>query len=292
MKPQGFDYCAPRSLEEALAVLAEYGGEAKVLAGGQRLMPMLNFRLIHPKILVDLNRVPGLFGISQSPAGIAIKALTRHHSLEMSFLVASRLPVLRAGMRHVAHLAVRNRGTMAGSLCHADPAAELPALAIALDASLEVVSPRGIRVVRAADFFLGPLSTILHDDEVVTEITLPELPGCTGWAFREFARRAGDFAIAGVVVLLQKSGSGARDIRVVLFGLGETAQRCAAAETLLEGQALGVAQIAQAAEAVRDTVEPTSDLHGSSDYRRHLAGGLVELALAEAWQRAQEISDE
>jgi CO/xanthine dehydrogenase FAD-binding subunit len=192
MKPPVFDYVVPESVEEAVSALAQAGADAKILAGGQSLVPMLNFRLLRPSILVDINRIPRLAFIKDSENAIRVGALTRHHTTETSPVIARHLPVLSAAMKCVAHLAIRNRGTIGGSLSHADPAAELPMIALLLDAELAIVSESQRRTSSARDFFLGALTVDLAEDELVTEIAFPKLPPATGWGFAEVARRNGD----------------------------------------------------------------------------------------------------
>src|SRR2546423_5501478 len=206
VKPPAFEYRVAESVEAAVSTLAEAGGEAKVLAGGQSLVPMLNFRLLRPAILVDINRVPGLAYIEDAGDAVRVGTLTRHYQLETSLAIAEHLPVLRAAMAHVAHLAIRNRGTIGGSLTHADPAAELPMMALLLDAGIHVASPKGRRTVAARDFFLGALSVALEADELVTGVTFPKLPPNAGWGFEEVSRRHGDFALAAVGVALTGAG--------------------------------------------------------------------------------------
>src|ERR1700730_14366381 len=192
MKPAQFDYVVAKSVNAAVAALAEAGGEAKIIAGGQSLVPMLNCRLLRPSVLIDINRIPGLASITERGNAIGVGALVRHHQLETSAVIARHLPVLSHAMTHVAHLAIRNRGTIGGSLSHADPAAELPMMALLLDAELNVTSTSGRRAVAARDFFLGAITANLADDDVVTTITFPNLPRGTGWGFEEVARRGGD----------------------------------------------------------------------------------------------------
>jgi carbon-monoxide dehydrogenase medium subunit len=288
MKPPVFDYIAPTSVEAAVAALAEAGGEAKVLAGGQSLMPMLNFRLLRPSILVDINRIAGLSFIAETADSIRIGALTRHFALETSPLIAEHFPVLSAAMTHVAHLAIRNRGTIGGSLSHADPAAELPMMVLLLDAELHVAGVYGTRIVAARDFFLDTMTVALDGAELLTEIALPKLPPQTGWGFEEVARRHGDFALAAVAATLTVSGGKIAQARIALTGVGPTALRAAEAEQLLIGKALDGDATARAIAAVRDAIEPETDLHASSDYRRHLAGVLTGRALAAAWRRTHE----
>ncbi|MGB6446263.1 MAG: xanthine dehydrogenase family protein subunit M [Xanthobacteraceae bacterium] len=287
MKPPVFDYIAATSIGMAVAALAEAGGEAKVLAGGQSLMPMLNFRLLRPSILVDINRIRGLGFVEETPDSIRIGALTRHFQLETSPLVARHFPVLSCAMTHVAHLAIRNRGTIGGSLSHADPAAELPMLALLLNAELHIVSINGSRVAAARDFFLDTMTVDLDSTELLAEIVLPKLPPHTGWGFEEVARRHGDFALAAVATTLTLSGDRIAEARVALTGVGPTALRATDAETLLVGQRLDDKLAMRAIAAVREAISPETDLHASADYRRHLAGVLAGRALAAAWCRAK-----
>ncbi|MGB6964729.1 MAG: xanthine dehydrogenase family protein subunit M [Xanthobacteraceae bacterium] len=287
MKPPVFDYIAATSIGMAVAALAEAGGEAKVLAGGQSLMPMLNFRLLRPSILIDINRIRGLGFVEETPDSIRIGALTRHFQLETSPLVARHFPVLSCAMTHVAHLAIRNRGTIGGSLSHADPAAELPMLALLLNAELHIVSINGSRVAAARDFFLDTMTVDLDGTELLAEIVLPKLPPHTGWGFEEVARRHGDFALAAVATTLTLSGDRIAEARVALTGVGPTALRATDAETLLVGQRLDDKLAMRAIAAVREAISPETDLHASADYRRHLAGVLAGRALAAAWCRAK-----
>src|SRR3984957_2812029 len=288
MKPPVFDYIAATSIGMAVAALAEAGGEAKVLAGGQSLMAMLNFRLLRPSILVDINRIPGLGFIEETSDAVRIGALTRHYALETSPVIAKHFPVLSCAMTHVAHLAIRNRGTIGGSLAHADPAAELPMMALLLDAKLRVASASGERTIAARDFFLGALTVDLAPGEIITAVALPKLPPRTGWGFEEVARRHGDFALAAVAATLTVSGGAIEQARIALTGVGPTPLRATAAEGLLIGHALEPYLSKRVIEAVRTKIEPETDLHASSDYRRHLAGVLTARALAAAWRRANE----
>jgi carbon-monoxide dehydrogenase medium subunit len=286
MKPPIFDYIAATSIDGAVAALADAGGEAKILAGGQSLVPMLNFRLLRPALLVDINRIAGLAYIEETADRIRVGALTRHYQLETSALVARHLPVLSCAMTHVAHLAIRNRGTIGGSLSHADPAAELPMLALLLDAELHIAAPAGKRVIAARDFFRDALTVDLGTAEILTEIVLPKLPPRTGWGFEEVARRHGDFAIAAAAATVTIADGTIGQARVALTGVGPTALRAAAAEAMLAGHALDDALIGRAIDVVRSAIAPDTDLHASSDYRRHLAGVLAGRALAAAWRRA------
>jgi carbon-monoxide dehydrogenase medium subunit len=288
MKPAPFDYIAATSVDMAAASLAEAGDDAKIIAGGQSLVPLLNFRLLRPSILVDINPIRTLAFITETATDIRIGALTRHHQLETSPVIARHLPVLSCAMTHVAHLAIRNRGTIGGSLAHGDPAAELPMMALLLDAELHIASVSGTRTLAAGDFFLDALTVDLAADEIVTEIVLPKLPPRTGWGFAEVARRHGDFALAAAAATLSIAADSIIESRIALTGVGRTALRVAAAENLLVGQTLTADVSNQVVEAVRAAIEPDTDLHASADYRRHLAGVLTSRALAAAWRRARE----
>jgi CO/xanthine dehydrogenase FAD-binding subunit len=288
MKPAAFEYLQPRSLAEAIATLGRFGGEAKLLAGGQSLVPLLNFRLLRPTALIDINRIAGLNGVEWHPdAGLRIGALTRHHALETSPIVARHFPVISAAMVHVAHLAIRNRGTIGGSLAHADPAAELAMLALLLDAEIVSQSQRGSRVLPAKAFLVGALLTALADDEMITEVRFPPLLPGSGWDFREFAQRSGDFAIAAVGVILVMRDGKVTQARLTLMGVAETAVRASEAEVLLLGERHRPQIVSAAAASARAGITPHSDLQASADYRRHLVGVLVEQGLAAAFARAE-----
>ena len=284
MKPAAFEYIVADSVEMAVASLAQ-AGDAKIIAGGQSLVPMLNFRLLRPSVLVDINRIPDIAYVREDGGVIRIGALTRHHQLETSPVIARHFPVLTEAMAHVAHLAIRNRGTIGGSLSHADPAAELPMMALLLDAELRVVSASGARTVAARDFFRDALSVDLAEDEIVTEVVLPKLPN-TGWGFAEVARRSGDFALAAVAATLTLSDGKIARARVAMTGVAPTARRVTEAERLLIGQRLDDGVDSDVIEAVRAASEPPTDLHASAEYRRHLVGVLAGRALAAAWGRA------
>lgn len=287
MKPAAFDYVVADTLEAATSVLRGAGGDGKILAGGQSLMPMLNFRLVRPSVLIDINRIPGLAYVEATGDVIRVGALTRHHTLETSPEIKAHLPVLTAAMQHVAHLAIRNRGTIGGSLSHADPAAELPMMAMLLDAKIGIQSSAGRRVVNARAFFVGSLITALGEDEIVTDVEFPNLAPGTGWAFEEMARRAGDFALAAVGVTLSVRGGMAHQVRIGMMGVGETPLRSPEAEALLADRALDGALLDEAVALIQSTVEPYSDLHASGDYRRHLVGALARRAIDTAWRRAR-----
>jgi CO/xanthine dehydrogenase FAD-binding subunit len=288
MKPAPFDYIAATSVDMAAAALADGGDDAKIIAGGQSLVPLLNFRLLRPSILIDINRIESLAFISETATDIRVGALTRHYQLETSPVIARHLPVLSCAMTHVAHLAIRNRGTIGGSLAHGDPAAELPMMALLLDAELHIGSVAAARITAARDFFLDALTVDLNAGEIVTEIALPKLPPQTGWGFAEVSRRRGDFALAAAAATLAVAAGAIVEARIALSGIGRTAVRAATAESLLVGHALEPPLVSHAIEAVRAAIEPDTDLHASADYRRHLAGVLTGRALAAAWRRANE----
>jgi carbon-monoxide dehydrogenase medium subunit len=289
MKPPKFRYFAPKSVGEALALLAEHADEARVLAGGQSLVPLMNMRLVHPDVLIDINGIAELSFIKAWDGGLAIGALTRDATLTTDRTVAERLPVLSEAAHCVGHPAIRNRSTVGGSIAHADPAAELPAVMVALDAEFVVRSRSGSRTISAQDFFKGYLTTDLKEGEMLAELRIPDLPPRSGSAFVEFARREGDYALAGVAAVITLDANGTiADARLGLCSVGPAPVRPQAAEALLRGQRPGNEAWAAAATAVVSVLdEPLSDIHGSADYRRHLAGVLTKQALAAAAERAE-----
>ncbi|HZP39653.1 MAG TPA: FAD binding domain-containing protein [Methylomirabilota bacterium] len=277
MKPAPFRYARPATAAEAVALLASAPGEAKLLAGGQSLMPLLNMRLARPAVLVDVNGLGELARIEPGPdGGLVVGALVRHSDLAASPLVRERAPLLAAAARHVGHTAIRNRGTLGGSLAHADPAAELPAAVLALDAAVGLLGPRGMRRVAAADFFRGLLSTALAADELLARVIVPAAP--PGWGFAEMARRPGDFALAGVAVTLGARGHA----RIVGFGLADRPLRLRGAEALAAAAPRDPTMPARAGAAAGADCDPATDVHASAEYRRHLATVLTEDALREA----------
>lgn len=281
MKPAPFDYHAPGTLKEALGLLTALDN-AKLLAGGQSLVPMLNFRYVVVDHLVDLGRVDGLAGIAVKDGVLRIGAMTRQRDIERSDVVAGHAPLLQAALRHVGHRQTRNRGTLGGSLVHADPAAELPAVCATHDAVVEIAGRDGIRKVRFADFGTGFMSTVVAADEIVTAVELPLWPRGHGWAFQEIARRHGDFAIAGAAVLLEV-GPDRRVKRsaLTLCGVDTAPLRLDAAEAALAGQPLDRAGVKRAVTAC-DAIEPIGDIHATPGYRRHVAGVLLARALRDA----------
>lgn len=289
MKSSRFTHIAVDSVEEAAMVLDDTGADARLIAGGQSLIPMLSFRLSAPALLVDLNRVPELFGITElESGGLQIGAMTRHRSVETSQIVATHLPLLALALPHVAHLAIRNRGTIGGSLAHADPAAELPALALVHDATMILRNRRGQRTVAAADFFTGVFSTALAADEILTEVRFPQWPGSRRFAFREFSRRRGDFALAGVAFWADMADRQVQHCRIVAFGVSDRPQRLHDAEAALKGRSPeDPACLAEVAVAAQDALAPDGDIHASAGYRRDLAVELLRRAMADALREDQ-----
>lgn len=291
MKPAAFRYAAPRTVEETVDLLERHGDEAKVLAGGQSLGPLLNLRLATPSVVVDVNGVGDLAPAPADGGGsITIGAMTRQRDAERSPVVAAGCPLMRDALPFVAHRTIRNRGTVGGSLTHADPAAELPAVAVAVDAELIAVSRGGTRVVAAADFFLGFFTTALAPEELLTAVRLPKPAPRTGSAWQEFAPRHGDFAIVGVAATVRLAGDGTvASARLVYSGVADVPRRRAEAEAVLVGQpATEQAFAAAAATAAAAAGDPPSDLLASADYRRHLVEVLTVRALHRAADRAEE----
>jgi carbon-monoxide dehydrogenase medium subunit len=286
MKPAAFDYVAPESLEAAVQALVSAEGDGKVMAGGQSLMPLLNFRMTRPSVIVDLMHIQGLSFIQLKGETVAIGALTRHADLEFSDLIKTKLPIMAAAMPHVAHLAIRNRGTIGGSLSHADPAAELPMLAVFYGATIKTQGPNRRRDIPAEEFFVSALINCLEPEEIVFEIDFPVLKGHTGWAFEEVARRFGDFALASIALSFALVDGRVVDARVAAMGVADTPLRLRKAEDALHGSRSGAEGASRFAEAVRASVSPSDDIHASAAYRKHLIGALAEKALAAAWSRA------
>jgi carbon-monoxide dehydrogenase medium subunit len=288
MKPAPFEYVAPHSLDDALDALAHRSGDAKVLAGGQSLVPLLNMRLANPTCLVDLNRVSGLDYLRPAQDGLAIGAMTRASTVEHATEARRLVPLLAEALPWVGHPQIRSRGTIGGSLAHADPAAELPAVAVCLGAKAVAVSRRGRRAITASQLFTGYLSTALEPDEILAEVWFPRLESGTGHAWEEFARRHGDYAIVGVGAAITVDAAGAiAEARLALTGVGAIPVRVQAAEHLLVGWRAEPEALRAAAEAVRSAIEPDADLHGTSAYRKRLAGILVERAVRRAFAHAR-----
>ncbi len=289
MKPPPFEYYAPHSLEEALGLLAEHGSNAKILAGGQSLIPAMNFRMTAPSILIDLNPVPGLDYIRASRNGaLRIGAMTRQSQVEKDALVRQLAPLVHETIPHIAHPQIRNRGTFGGSLAHADPAAELPVIARALDARLKAQTATGSRWIEAVDFFQFMFTTDLAPDEILVEVEMPPMPPDTGWSFFEFSRRHGDYALVGVAALVTLGSDGrCRSARLVFLNVGDGPVVAAEAATMLSGQELTEEAFAAAARhASQSEMSPIADVHASAGYQRHLAQVLAVRALKQAAQRA------
>jgi CO/xanthine dehydrogenase FAD-binding subunit len=247
---------------------------------------MLNFRLAHPTLLVDINRIAGLDEIRKENGGLVVGALARHRALETSPVVRERFPVVSEAAAQIGHLAIRNRGTFGGSLAHADPAAEWPIIALLLDAEIRTARAGGGRRIAAKDFFVSVMTTALDPAEIVTEVRLPGVPAHTGWGFEELSRRPGDFALAATAALVTIEGGRCTDARIALGGVAPTAVRASAAEAVLRGQRIDAALARQAAERARDAADPSGDVHASADYRRHLVSVLTRRAILRAVERA------
>jgi aerobic carbon-monoxide dehydrogenase medium subunit len=282
MKPPRFEYFSPSSVVEAVSLLERYAGDAKVLAGGQSLMPLLNMRLARPAALVDINRVEELGEARPWDGGISIGATVRQRALQREALIADRLPMVLEITPHIGHQQIRSRGTICGSLAHADPAAELPALAVALDAEMIAVGPGGARRIPASDFYRGYLTTSLEPTEMLTEVHFPAPPADMAWSFMEISRRHGDFALVGVIVGLSLS-----EARIVHFGVGPSPKRATDAERALVGVSPGEDAFRSAGEASAGALDPPSDVHATAEYRRSVAGVLTRRALQKAWSRLQ-----
>jgi len=289
MKPAPFEYIAPASLEEALFALQDHGYEGKLLAGGQSLIPVMNFRLAQPAVIIDLNGVTELDTLGLDGNGsVRVGAMARHSRLEHSETIARVTPLVSEVMPHIAHSQIRNRGTIGGSLAHADPAAELPATMVTLEASFRLQKRGGQRWVRAVDFYQSLFTTALEPDEILVEITIPPRLPDSGYAFIELARRHGDFAQVGVAAVVTMDESRiCRSARLVYLNVGEIPMVAAKASELLVGERPTPDLLADAAElASRQEIDPTGDIHASAEYKRHLAAVLGKRALQEAVGRA------
>jgi len=284
MKPAPFDLEVPRTLNEALTILADTSRGVKPLAGGQSLVPLLNFRLARPDVLVDLNRIPELQYVRRVDGYLAIGAMTRQRAVERSSEVQTLAPLVTEVLAWVGHAAIRNRGTFGGSLAHADSAAELCAAALALDADVIVRSVGGSRVIPIGEFFIGPFTTALSPAELLTEVRLPVPGPRVGWAFEEVARRRGDFAMVGVAAVLGVSDGGISDARLAYLSMGPTPLRARAAEAWLRGQPAEPGAFARAAQIATAELQPEDDLHASREYRVHVAESLTRRALQRASQ--------
>jgi carbon-monoxide dehydrogenase medium subunit len=290
MKPPPFEYHRPSSKAEALELLGSLGDAAKVLAGGQSLLALLNLRLARPAHVVDINRLDGVLSqiVEQPDGGVSFGALVRQRAAERSAAVRARSPLVAEALPHVGHHQIRNRGTVCGNLAHADPASELPAVALALEGQMVAESrSRGPRTIKADDFFRGYLTTALEPDELLTEFRLPAWPGGAGWSFLEVSRRHGDYALVGVAAVVQLDAAGmCTDARLALTGAAPGPVRARDAEAALEGAPISEDAINSAAERVGPAIDPLSDVHATAAYRRHVAAVLTRRALREAAGRA------
>jgi CO/xanthine dehydrogenase FAD-binding subunit len=287
MKPAPFEYFAPETLAEALDLLQQRAGDARVLAGGQSLVPLLNFRLVKPAALVDINGVGQLAYIRRADGNIAIGAGTRQRQVLASDAVSDMCPLLSEAVRYIGHPAIRNRGTVGGSIAHADPAAELPIVAAALDAEMVVNSSRGERSLKPDEFCVTFLTTAMEPDEILVEVRFPSLGPRTGWSFQEVNRRYGDFALVAVAATVTlDERDRCQSVRVALGGVGGTPVRARAVEQAITGAEPTEAALAEAAQLVKGEIEPSSDIHASAEYRTHVASVLVRRALQTAAERA------
>jgi CO/xanthine dehydrogenase FAD-binding subunit len=283
MKPPPFDYMDPRSLDEAVGLLAEHGEDGKILAGGQSLVPLLNFRLAQPSVIVDVNRVVELSYLRRRDGRLRIGAMCRQTRLEQSPVAREGWGLLGDALALIAHPQIRNRGTVGGSAAHADPAAELPVAFSALEARFTARSSRGERVLDADEFFVTHLTTALEPDELLVEVEVPPVAEGAGHAFTEYSRRHGDFALGGAAVLYTKNGDGScTDARIAMLGAADTPLRAREAEAALRGQKLDDDVAAEAAKLAARDIEPTGDIHGSSSYRKRLIEAMVRRALLQA----------
>ena len=287
MKPAPFRYIAASSLDHALSLKAEHGDDARFLAGGQSLIPAMNFRLARPAVLIDINGLGEIAGVTGTPGDeIRIGAVTRYRALERAGDFLSACPLFADALPHIAHPAIRNRGTIGGNLSHADPASELPAVALAMQARMRVRSARGERELSASEFFVGLLTTAVETDEMLTDIILQQPPPGSGSCFMEIARRRGDFALAGVAAVITLDAERrCAAVRLALCGVGDTPVDASAAAACIVGQPCNDKTIADVAAAVRETVTPSGSVHASAAYQRHIAGVLVGRALRTAHER-------
>jgi carbon-monoxide dehydrogenase medium subunit len=288
MKLPPVEYEAPTTVAEAIDLLAEYVDEASVLAGGQSLIPLLAMRLARPAVLIDINGIDELSGVTSTDGWVTVGATTREYVAEESGTIADAVPLLAAALPFIGHEAIRSRGTIGGSLAHADPAAELPAVARALDAEFVVRGPSGERVVPAGEWFEGYLTTSRRPDELLTEVRFPAAGPGTGTSFQEVARRHGDFAIVGLAASLTLSQGTISDARLAFAGLSDVPIRAADAEDLLVGETPSAELFEEAARRAIDDLDPPADLHGSSDYRKKVAAALVRRGLRAAVDNANE----
>lgn len=288
MKPSAFEYFAPSTVQEAVALLEKYEDEAKILAGGQSLVPIMNFRLGRPEVIIDINGIKDMDYITEEGEELLIGALTRERDLELSPLVQEKCPILAEAVSFIGHVPIRNRGTLGGSLVHADPSSELPTVICCLEGEMKVVGPIGERTLEPEEFFLTYLTTSLEPSEMLVEIRIPTLPKNTGWSFVELSRRCGDFAIVSVATLLFMGDGGiCNEARIALGGVAGTPIRATEAEELLAGQKITDALIEEVGQEAAEATETESDYHASDEYRKEMAKVFVRKGLREAWKRVK-----
>ena len=287
MKPAAFEYHRPRTIDDALALLSEVGEDGKILAGGQSLVPLMNFRLAQPVHVIDINFIGGLDDVRSENGQVKIGCLARQSRALEDPLIRERCPLLTDALAQVGYSQTRNRGTVCGSLAHADPAAELPAVLMALDGVVTVGNARRRRSIAAQDLYLSYLTTALANDEMILEASFPEMAPGTGWSFTEFARRFGDFAIVGVAALLVPAKDRIADARIALIGVGDKPWRQRRVEEQLLGKEASADLFAKVGAEIAGNISPITDIHASESYRRSLAKVLTRRALAEAWERAR-----
>jgi carbon-monoxide dehydrogenase medium subunit len=290
MKPNRFQYIAAQSIPDALRLLNTHQSDVKIIAGGQSLIPMLNYRVLNPHYLIDIGRILELDYISEKDGLIEIGAITPYVKIENSSLIQQHLPIVSEVIRHIAHLTIRNRGTIGGSLSHADPASEMPMLMRLLDAHFEIRSESTSYQISAHDFFLGPLHTVLQNQELLTKILIKVPSPQMGWAFQEFARRSGDYALAAVGITLeikQQSGKKIIDqLKIAMMGVGDTPLRLSSIEALMNGQEFSADLLDQAKHQIFTELDPRGDLQSSAEFKKHLASNIFTRVMSEAWDKA------
>ena len=287
MKPAAFAYCAPRTLEEAVSLLGEHGYDAKLLAGGQSLVPLMNLRLARPAVLVDINGLNELAFVESGEDVFRVGAMARHHTVATSPGIREASPLLSHAAGHIGYRAIRYRGTMGGSLAHADPASELPCVAVTQGARVRVAGPTGERTIGADELFLAEMTTTLAPDEIITSVAFPRIRPDEGWGFREFVRKVGDFAVVMAAAVLRVANGRVASARLGLGGVEGTPRRVTEAERVLVGSGGGAETIEEAARTAAEAVDPTSDIHGSAGYRRRLVHAMARRALQDAVGRLE-----
>jgi CO/xanthine dehydrogenase FAD-binding subunit len=288
MKPSGFEYFTPSTVREAVELLQRHGDEAKVLAGGQSLIPMMNFRVARPKVLIDINKIKELDYIREEKGELVIGGLTRERTLEVSAVVKKKCPILAEAISYIGHLPIRTRGTIGGSLVHADPSAEIPIIVCGLGGKMKVVGPSGERILGADEFFITYLTSALEAAEILVEVRIPTLPVKAGWSFMEFSRRHGDFGIVAVASILHLENKGlCRQASIALGGVAPTPLRAVEAESLLAGRVITEELIKEAGVKAAQATDPESDYHASAEYRKDMARVFTQRSLKEAWTKAK-----